>query len=820
LTNGDASSQAAAVWFKKKPEELSPKDYITFGKERQREALQAAKKMRLEAKYIIFLSYPDQGLSYLWKKEYNQNYKSPTTGASSSPYRITYKRAKKGYSRENLLSDIEGIIKEYNPQRIYAPHPSDTHADHQATAFFLNLALKKLNPEAAVSYYLIHNPALKGPFLFSQRPAFNEDIAYFKELKNRILNSYATQLDVKKEKDLFETFIKDKELFWNIPADKEAYLGQIEDEWLNIAEYMRTNGYNVNFAPVVDVADNIEDLTHPLVKKQRMYSDDPQIVTELASAAVRGMLKGKIIPVIKHFPGLGAVYADTHLTLPEVNISERELYNKDLVPFREIIKKYPDSWIMVDHAIYSALDDKPASLSYKIQTELLRKALKFKGIIVADELLAMRAMKEYALKQGINEPYSGEIVLEAFQAGADMAIVYPAEDKVEGTAACIINTVKEAVGKGLLNEKDIDASVSRILKEKEKIFAIPLEHLLKDMPIEEKICQKLIFDCNKDTGIFKKYNLGGMYYLHDNLKIIKEAQMGAKIPMFIVGQHEGGRVSQYGIFTRSPYVIGKEFERTKQIVIQGGKSKARVLCLAAHPDDEDGYALVYFRKKLNCETYALLATRGEGGRNKINTALHEKLGFLRTKEMERAASILGVKKIYYLGKADFGYTLSVDETLEKWGRKDTLEKLVYFIRLIRPQIIITRHNDANPKESGQHRVLVMLAKEAFDLAGDPEAYPAMIRNGLLPWQPLKFYQRSISNEEDTADSQLKINPLEYISSEHKTIHQIAFKSLTQHRSQSNWEHLRTNIPNQIYYQLVKSRNCFRKRKSFLNGGVE
>lgn len=804
LTNGDADSEAVAVWTKKKPQELSPEDYIAFGEERQREALQAAKKLGLKEKDVIFFSYPNKGLSYLWKKEYNQNYKSPATGTFFSPYRITYKRAKEGYNRENLFSDIEGILREYKPKNIYTPHPSDTHLDHQATTLFLNLALEKLRQKAGVSYYLIHSPASREPFIFSQKPSRSEDAAYFEEQKKEILNSYATQLNVKKEKDFFENFIKDKESFWDIPVDKESYLVQLQDEWVNIAEYMHANGYNVNFAPAVDVAGNIEDTNHPLVKKQRMYSEDPQIVTELASAAIRGLLKGKIIPVVKHFPGLGRVYSDTHLSLPALDISKTELYNKNLLPFREIIKRYPDVWIMVDHAIYTSLSNKPASLSYEAQTELLRKALGFKGIIVVDELLSMQAMKEYAFGQELKEPYIGEIVLRAFQAGADIAIVFPSPDKTEEVASYIINTVKQAVEKNSINEKDIDDSVKRILKEKEKIFAIPLEHLLKDMSIEEKICQKLIFDCNKDTGIFKKYNLGGMYYLHDNLKIIDEAQDGLKIPMFIVGQHEGGIVSQYGISTRSAYVMGKEFARTRQIEIQKDKSKIRVLCLATHPDDEDGEALVYFGKKLNCATYVLLATQGEGGRNKISSALYEELGLLRTEEMKKSASILGVKKVYYLGKTDFGYTASIDETIEKWGREDSLEKLVYFIRLIKPHIIITKHNEFNPDEHGQHRALVILAKEAFDLAGNPEVYPEMIKEGLLSWQPLKFFQRSTSNKEDIADNEFKIDPAEYIAPEKKTIHQIAFDALTQHRSQSDWEHLRINTTSQIRFELLKS----------------
>ncbi|MDD5477951.1 MAG: PIG-L family deacetylase [Candidatus Omnitrophica bacterium] len=796
MTNGDAYPESASIWLKKKPQELTAEDYIVFGKERKKEALRAIKILGLKQKDAIFLNYPDNGLFSLWTQE-------------EFP-------GKKKYSKRNLLNDIKNILSDYQPKIIYLPHPADNHKDHQATTLFVYLALKELKDADKNNswidslepyYYLVHRALNDNLF---QVPARRQDIVDFKQQKLKALNQYHTQLT--SDKEFLEGFIKDSELFWDVPKDKPVYLNNLETEWQGIAEYMRSKGYNVNFAPVVDVADNIENMNNPLVKKQRMYSQDPRVVSEVACAIISGMIKGKIIPVLKHFPGLGRVDDDTHLMLPKATVSDTELYKRDLFPFSELIKKYPGIWIMIDHAIYPGLSDKPASLSYEIQTKLLREKLGFKGIIVADELLGMRAIKEYALREAIREPVIGEIVARAFEAGTDIAVIYPPCGNTERVVSDIIKNVRQAVKEGRLDEKSINESVIRILKEKEKIFGRRLVYLVKKMPLAEKIGQKLVFDYHNDIGVFNKYNIGGVY-LHDH-NAIDKTQKDTKIPLFIIGQHEGGIISQYTVNSRSAYVIGKEFE----VLVKKDKADVggnmRLLCLAAHPDDEDGEALVYFREKLNYQTYLLLATRGEGGRDKISSALGDELGILRTKEEEKAASILGVRKVYYLGKTDFGYTLSVDKSLEKWGKKDTLEKLVYFIRLIRPQIIITKHNDSDPKEHGQHQALVMLAKEAFDLAGDPKAYPGMIRDGLLPWQPLKFYQRSTNNEADAADNQLKINSAEYIPAERKTIHQIAFKSLTQHRSQSNWEHLRTNIPKLIRYQLVKSGSCSEKENYF------
>lgn len=984
LTNGDAYTEAASAWFKKKPEELTPGDYIALGEERQKEVLSAIEKLGLKREDAIFLSYPDTRLLSLWKQDEDETnpafIKSKTTKTEHSPYEKTYACAIRGYTKNNLLSDIENILKEYQPKRIYIPHPLDINKDQIATTLFVNLALEELIKNGknkwvdslGVSYYLVHSsvdeftpsswPAREGsilgvPSYFSQDLVRSENILDFKKQKIAALGTYRIPLNL--GNDFIEKHVKDNELFWDVPGNKKIYLRQLEEEWGKIAKVLKGKGYNVNFAPVVDVAGDIESPDIHLVRKQRIYSQEPRIITELASAVISGMDKEGIIAVIKHFPGLGGVYADTHRSLPKITVSKSELYKRDIFPFRKLIKKYPNIWIMIDHAIYTCLSDKPASLSYEIQTKLLRERLGFKGMIVVDELDAMGAIKEYALKQQIKEPYIGEIVLMAFQAGADMAIIYPyfngknnAEER-EKIISSIIDKVRQAIKEGRFKEETLDLSVKRILREKEKILKMPLGYLLKAMSLKEKVCQKLIFDCYDEIGVFKKYNLGGMYLHETNYKFVEEAQKDLKIPMFIIGQHEGGSVSQHGISTRSAYTIGKEFKRTidktgertprapavrnsvflnkpelnstnfeqldkltrnriihiiidsineliaflardyvlpaqsnylspltyvdegafeikffndvpitwikkfpdseiafyayqlfrkafedwpdsqkisitkNQIIsqllafkkrIQKIKSKEetgriRVLCLGAHPDDEDAEALAYFGKKFNCETYVLLATRGEGGENQIGSVLNEELGFLRSEEMEKSASILGVKKVYYLGKKDFGYCTSTEEVSRKWGKEDTLKKLVYFFRLVRPHIIITKHSKSDMH--CQHRALIALAGEAFELAGDPNAYTEMIKEGLLPWQPLKYYQRD--KEADSSVGKVFINSQENVAAENKTIHQIARETLSQHLTQGAWQWPDQYDPEKIYFRLIKSRVSLEKQDAFFEG---
>ena len=827
LTNGDGYLRAASVWLEKNQDELTPEDYIALGQQRQKEALQAVKRLGLNKDDAIFLSYPDTGLFSLWAEDYESNYKSESIKRSFSPYEKTYNRAKKGYTKENLVSDIKDILKQYKPKRIYTSHPLDRHKDHQAATHFVNLALSELIRYdkdkwlnfVQVSYYLIHFD--EANFCFSQNSSRRENAANFKQQKTEALKAYFSQSSV--EKTLFDLSVKHNEIFWDVPNQKSFYLKQLQDEWEVIAKNMRQQGYNVNLAPVVDVADNIEDMDIRLAKRQRVYSQSPYAVTELASAVVKGMNKGGIIPVLKHFPGLGSTQLDTHFGLPEIQLSEKQLYKRNLLPFKNLIKKEDNSWVMINHAIYPALDSRPASLSYKIQTGLLRKKMGFKGIIIADELLNMKAMSEFARQEKIKGPFIGEITVQAFLAGTDIALIYsiPSLEGAEKIVLQIIQSVKQAIKQGRLKQRFIDDSVKRILREKEKIFTQPLRHLLKKMTLEEKICQKLVLDAYKDIEIFKKYNLGGMRAR--NYRFIEEAQKNAKIPMFIIAEHEGGLVKEdlLKLSTCSAYLIGREFERLA-IKEECRTPEARILCLAVHPDDEDGEALIYFKEKFNCPTYILLATRGEGGESLVDSSLGKELGFLRTKEMENAASLLGVKKVFYLGKKDFGYTTSAEETFKEWGKEDTLKKLVYFYRLIKPHVIITKHNPNFAKDHGQHRAFAGLAQEAFDLAGDAQTYPEMIKDGILPWQPLKFYERAQNPYVGTqgfpsGEDIVFIDTAEIISLANKTIYQIATCALKQHRSQGKWLWREKQKPDRIFYKLIKSKVLIQGADSFLKG---
>ena len=90
------------------------------------------------------------------------------------------------------------------------------------------------------------------------------------------------------------------------------------------------------------------------------------------------------------------------------------------------------------------------------------------------------------------------------------------------------------------------------------------------------------------------------------------------------------------------------------------------MCISAHPDDEDGATLAYYRMKYGVKTYSVFFTRGEGGQNEKGPELYENLGVLRTEETRMAATLQGTEA-YFLNFMDFGFSKTATETFRKWG---------------------------------------------------------------------------------------------------------------------------------------------------------
>ncbi|MCR5757889.1 MAG: beta-N-acetylhexosaminidase [Selenomonas sp.] len=207
---------------------------------------------------------------------------------------------------------------------------------------------------------------------------------------------------------------------------------------------LRDLGFNVNFAPVADVGDN-----------PRNYSANPQVTAKFVSAAVQGYESSHVICTLKHFPGIGQGKVDSHVDRSVIPVEEAGLWNRELLPFAEVINNHSSEnyMVMVSHLIYPAIDDSPASMSSKIMTDLLRQEMHFTGVIVTDDL-EMGAVSKYGSFRDLG--------VQAIRAGADMVMVcheYPHETDV-------YLGLLDAVEKGDIRIDRIDESVKRIVKMK------------------------------------------------------------------------------------------------------------------------------------------------------------------------------------------------------------------------------------------------------------------------------------------------------------------------------------------------------------------
>ncbi|KRC65856.1 hypothetical protein ASE12_14470 [Aeromicrobium sp. Root236] len=166
-----------------------------------------------------------------------------------------------------------------------------------------------------------------------------------------------------------------------------------------------------------------------------------------------------------------------------------------------------------------------------------------------------------------------------------------------------------------------------------------------------------------------------------------------------------------------------------------------VLFVGAHPDDEAGRLSMFgeWRERYGTRTGVVTVTRGEGGGNAVGPEEGPALGLLREHEEREAVGKANVTDVYNLDKVDSYYSVSEPLYRKIWGHEDTLGRLVRVVRETKPEIIATMNTAPSPGNHGAHQEAALLAVEAYNLAGDPSAYPDQIRKeGLKPWTASKL----------------------------------------------------------------------------------
>ncbi|MEO6817636.1 MAG: PIG-L family deacetylase [Edaphobacter sp.] len=169
-------------------------------------------------------------------------------------------------------------------------------------------------------------------------------------------------------------------------------------------------------------------------------------------------------------------------------------------------------------------------------------------------------------------------------------------------------------------------------------------------------------------------------------------------------------------------------------------TRASLIMVVAHPDDEDGGMLTYESRGQGVDTSLLTLNRGEGGQNVMTSNYWDELGTMRTQELLAAGNYYGVHQ-YWTRVADFGFSKTMDEALKTWGQDRVLYDVVRVIRMTRPLVVTSVFAGNVSDGHGQHQVSGMMAQEAYNAAGDPKMFPDQIKAGLLPWTPLKVYAR-------------------------------------------------------------------------------
>lgn len=224
---------------------------------------------------------------------------------------------------------------------------------------------------------------------------------------------------------------------------------------------------NTNLAPVVDINSNP---LNPVINS-RSFGDTPELVTTFGAAALTGYHTSGIITTLKHFPGHGDTVTDSHLDLPVISKSLKELQQTELYPFAQLASQ--TDMIMTAHILVPALDPTYCTTLSNIAISYLRDKIGFQGIIITDSLVMAGVLKQ------VNQSVAEAAIL-ALVAGHDIVLLggrqlHGTQLKKELTALDIENiqqAIMQAVTSGRIPETQINQSVARVLALKQKYLNI------------------------------------------------------------------------------------------------------------------------------------------------------------------------------------------------------------------------------------------------------------------------------------------------------------------------------------------------------------
>lgn len=209
------------------------------------------------------------------------------------------------------------------------------------------------------------------------------------------------------------------------------------------------------------------------------------------------------------------------------------------------------------------------------------------------------------------------------------------------------------------------------------------------------------------------------------------------------------------------------------------------LYIAAHPDDENTAMLAWLAQDRQVRTSYLAITRGDGGQNLIGAEQSELIGVIRTQELLQARRVDGAEQ-YFTRANDFGFSKSTEEALQVWDKEKVLADVVWVIRNLRPDVLITRFPPTAQAGHGHHSASAVLAEEAFVAAADPKRYPEQLKY-VQPWQAKRLvwnaFTPNFTNDPPPGGNYVMAPLGNYNALLGKSYTEIAGESRSMHKSQ-------------------------------------
>lgn len=167
-------------------------------------------------------------------------------------------------------------------------------------------------------------------------------------------------------------------------SPEQALLSARDHGYLMASEILSV-GIDISFAPVLDLDFGLSE-----VIGERAFSSNPDVIVQLAFEYIEGMHEAGMQATGKHYPGHGSVKADSHVALPVDARDKSQIFEIDMLPFRQLIKRNLDA-VMVSHVIYPAIDSLPAGFSRIWVNDILKQELQFKGMVFSDDITMQAA---------------------------------------------------------------------------------------------------------------------------------------------------------------------------------------------------------------------------------------------------------------------------------------------------------------------------------------------------------------------------------------------------------------------------------------------